>query len=84
MSKYKIPTPSEVDFYNTKEFDEIMELIVKAINERRFEFYPRDQWTNHFDRIKQELSEADWKLEQKWEGNERDNSKMYWKLTPKI
>lgn len=82
MSKYNIPTPAEVDFYNTKEIDATMELIVGAINERRFEFSPREQWISHFERIKQELSEY-WKLEQLYHGS-REDSTMYWKLTPKV
>lgn len=82
MSKYNIPTPTQVDFYNTKEFDEIMELIIKSIKERRFEFIPRSGWTSHFNRIKQELSEH-WSLESKWSGGGEDEQN-YWKLTPKI
>ena len=82
MSNYNIPTPQQADYYNTKEFDEIMELIIGAINSRRFEFAPRQGWSTHFNRIKQELSEH-WKLEQLYHGG-RGDSTMYWKLTPKV
>lgn len=82
MSKYNIPTPAEVDFYQTKEFDEIMERVIGAIKQRRFEIIPHHNWHNHFDRIKKELSEH-WLLECKWSGG-REDAKQYWKLTPKI
>lgn len=81
MSKYNIPTPKQVDFYNTKEFDEIMELIIKAINNRQFEFVPRQNWSNHFDQIRQELSEH-WNLKSEWSG-QREDGYSIWKITPK-
>lgn len=71
MSKYNIPTPAEVDFYQTKEFDAIMERVINAIKQRRFEIIPRPNWRNHFDRIKKELSEH-WLLESKWSGGRED------------
>ena len=83
MSKYKIPTPEEVDFYNSAEFDAIMERIIRAIEDRKFEFIPLDHtWFRHFDRIKKELSEY-WLLESKWSGG-REDGQTIWKLTPKI
>ena len=82
MSKYRIPTPSDVDFYNTKEFDEIMELIIGTINKRQFEFIPRQGWSDHFDRIKQELSEY-WNLKSERVGT-REDGHYVWKLTPKL
>lgn len=82
MSKYKIPTPDDVDFYNTKEFDEIMELIVATIKKRQFEFVPRQGWSKHFDRIKQELAEH-WNLKSEWSGHREDGHNI-WELTPKL
>jgi len=82
MSKYKIPTPAEVDFYQTKEFDAIMERVITAIKQRRFEIIPPSDWKSHINRIKKELSEH-WLLESKWSGGRRDGQTI-WKLTPKI
>ena len=81
MSKYNIPAPQQVDFYNTKEFDEIMELIIQAINNRKFEFIPRQGWSAHYSQIKRELSDH-WNLESNWSGG-REDGQMIWKLTPK-
>jgi len=82
MSKYQIPTPQEVDYYNTKELDEIMELIIKAIKDRKFQFVPRQGWVAHYSDIQKQLSEH-WLLKSEWMGS-RESGQTIWKLTPKI
>lgn len=81
MSSFKIPTPEEIDCYETNLLDRYIQEIKERILKKDFKFTKYDKISDFIPKINKIISEFGWKITEVTEGLKEDYH-VYYEIKP--